>query len=301
MPTKNARSKTGLQLEAVLEQLADPFDPREIKWRVMETNEDGSYGKAFAYADPRAYLDRLNGIFTPRGWSHTYDVTEVAALTRIKEGRTIRTGKILVTCVLTIGGLGSHPGNGEEWADEANALTTADAQAFKRAASCFGLGRYLYSVAPLWVPLNEAGQPIEDLKLPRWALPRALGGGGKVPPGRPIGAQRGPIDPQMTARIEGFRGTLGDGIYREILWRGADTSRADRIPNVQLQQSVAEAMERAVRGIRRVTSLAEEMGESTFIAVLDRLEINSTTAIPRLETLKALVAELEREVMRPAA
>jgi len=34
---------------------------------------------------------------------------------------------------------------GEEWADEENALTAAQAQAFKRAASCYGLGRYLYN------------------------------------------------------------------------------------------------------------------------------------------------------------
>jgi hypothetical protein len=301
MPTKTERSKTGPGLEALLEQLADPFDPREIKWRVMQVNDDGGYGKVFAFADPRAYLDRLNGIFSPRGWTHTYDVSEIGSLTRMKEGRSIRTGKILVTCVLTIGDLGSHTGTGEEWADEANALTTADAQALKRAASCFGLGRYLYSIPPMWVPLNEDGQPKEDPKLPRWALPRALGGGGKVPPGRPIAAQRGPIDPQMTSKIEGFRRILGDGIYREILWRGADANRADGIPNAQLQQSVAEAMERAARGIGRVTSLAEEMGESPFIAVLDRLQIHSMTAIPRLETLKALVAELEREAVRHAA
>jgi hypothetical protein len=301
MPTKSERSKTGPQLEALLEQLVDPFDPSEIKWRVMQTNDDNTCGKVFAFADPRAYLDRLNGIFTPRGWTHTYDVSEIASLTRMKEGRTIRTGKILVTCVLSIGDLGSHTGTGEEWADEANALTTADAQALKRASSCFGLGRYRYSSRPAWVPLNEDGLPTDYPKLPTWALPRALGGGGKVPPGRPIAAQRGPIDPQMTVKIEGFRRILGDGIYREILWRGADTNRADGIPNAQLQQSVADTMERALRGIRRVGSLAEEMGESTFIAVLDRLQISSIPAIPRLETLKALVAELERETLRPAA
>jgi len=39
--------------------------------------------------------------------------------------------------------LGTHSGTGEAWADDENAMTAAEAQAFKRACSCFGLGRYL--------------------------------------------------------------------------------------------------------------------------------------------------------------
>jgi hypothetical protein len=101
--------------------------------------------------------------------------------------------------------------------------------------------------------------------------------------------------------IEGFRRILGDPIYREILRRIAHAERADGIPNAQIQQEVAGAVERAARGIRKANSLAEQIGESPFIAVLDRLQIDSMTTIPRLESLKALVAELEREAARPAA
>ena len=52
-------------------------------------------------------------------------------------------------------------------------MTTAEAQAFKRAASCYGLGRYLYNLAEMWVPLNEHRQPFESPTLPQWALPKA--------------------------------------------------------------------------------------------------------------------------------
>jgi len=49
-----------------------------------------------------------------------------------------------VTFELTIFGLGSHSATGEERTDYDNAGTSTEAQAFKRACACFGLGRYLY-------------------------------------------------------------------------------------------------------------------------------------------------------------
>ena len=131
--------------DALFTQLAEPFDPSEIKWRVTHTNRDGNRGAVIAFADPRAYTDRLNQLFTPTGWTRTYDVSTVSSVTRIKKGKLIQTGKVLVTCTLTITGLGCHAGSGEDWADEENAMTAAEALAFKRACSRFGLGRYLYN------------------------------------------------------------------------------------------------------------------------------------------------------------
>jgi len=161
----------------------------------------------------------------------------------MKRDKLIQTGKVLVTCTLTITGLGCHTGSGEEWADEENALTAAEAQAFKRSCVCFGLGRYLYNLAEIWVPLNEHRRPSEYPKLPQWALPK-----GNVPAkshpasgSRPPVMRRGPIDQKATVRIEGFRRMLGDAIYKEILWRVAHARHANDIPNAQLQANVAEA------------------------------------------------------------
>jgi hypothetical protein len=301
MPSEELK-KTEEQ-NALFTQLAEPFDPSEIKWRVTHTNRDGNRGAVIAYADPRAYTDRLNQLFTPTGWTRSYQVSTVSSVTRMKRDKLIQTGKVLVTCSLTIIGLGCHTGSGEEWADEQNAMTTAEAQAFKRAASCYGLGRYLYNFAEMWVPLNEYRQPVEFPKLPNWALPR-----GSVPAkshpasvSRPPAAQRGPIDQKTTLKIEGFRRILGDPIYGEIVWRIAHASQANAIPNAQLQANVVEAMVRASRGISKAHSLAEQIGETSFIAILDRLRIESMTTIPRLECLKTLVAELELEAARTAA
>lgn len=295
--------KTNTNLDALFTQLAEPFDPSEIKWRVTHTNRDGNRGAVIAFADPRAYTDRLNQLFTPTGWTRTYDVSTVSSVTRMKKDKLIQTGKVLVTCTLTITGLGCHAGSGEDWADEENAMTAAEAQAFKRACSCFGLGRYLYNFTEMWVPLNEYRQPSEYPRLPQWALPK-----GNVPAknhpasgSRPPVVHRGPIDQKTTVRIEGFRRILGDPIYGEILWRVAQARQANAIPNAQLQANVAEAMERASRGFSKVHSLAERIGETSFIAILDRLRIESMTTIPRLELLKTLVTELEREAARTAA
>jgi hypothetical protein len=70
------------------------------------------------YADPRAYTDRLNALFTPQGWTRDYKVETMTSIARVKKGESIVSGKVLVTCTVMIVGLGSHSGTGEEWADE---------------------------------------------------------------------------------------------------------------------------------------------------------------------------------------
>ena len=158
-------------LKKLLEELAVPFAPDHVRWRVTNTSNDKKRGQIVAYADPRAYTDRLNALFTPRGWTREYRVETMNNITRLKKGETIVTGKVLVTCTVTIIGLWSHSGTGEEWADDDNGMTSADAQAFKRACSCFGLGRYFYDFQAPWVDLDQHRQPVKTPTLPAWAIP----------------------------------------------------------------------------------------------------------------------------------
>jgi len=88
------------------------------------------------------------------------------------ESESQRVGKVVVTCEVSIYGLGTHSGIGEEWADNEKAGTAAEAQAFKRACACFGLGRYLYDLEGGWVDLDNRKQPKSTPKLPDWALPK---------------------------------------------------------------------------------------------------------------------------------
>lgn len=62
-------AKMGPDTDALLTKLAEPFDSSEIKWRVTHTTQDGGRGAVSAFADPRAYTDRLNQLFTPGGWT----------------------------------------------------------------------------------------------------------------------------------------------------------------------------------------------------------------------------------------
>jgi hypothetical protein len=106
-----------------------------------------------------------------KGWTRAYKIETMSNITRMKKGESIVSGKILVTCTVTIVGLSSHSGTGEEWADDENGMTSAEAQAFKRACACFGLGRYFYEFQGSWVDLDQNQQPKRIPALPTWAIP----------------------------------------------------------------------------------------------------------------------------------
>jgi hypothetical protein len=133
---------TATKIKELITDLEVPFHPSVIEWRVINTSKSGSpRGQVVPYADQRAYTDRLNALLTPAGWTRRYAVHTSANFERSKDKKIVAT--VLVTCELTIFGLGSHSATGEQWADDDNAATAAEAQSFKRACSCFGLGRYL--------------------------------------------------------------------------------------------------------------------------------------------------------------
>src|SRR6266567_1230657 len=165
----SASRLTDDQIRQIIDDLEVPFDPSVIEWRVTNTANDKRRGQVIPYANQRAYTDRLNALVTPAGWTRKYTVHTSANFQRGKDQRTV--AKILVTCELTIYGLGSHAATGEEWADDDNAGTSAEAQAFKRACSCFGLGRYLYYFTGDWVDLDERKRPKSIPRLPTWATP----------------------------------------------------------------------------------------------------------------------------------
>ena len=160
-----------LNQEELLAELEVPFPVDQVLWRATNTANNRTRGQVVPYADPRAYTDRLNAQVSPQGWTRTYETVTMNNITRTKRNAEIVTGKILVTSKVTIDGLGTHSGTGEEWADEDNAMTSAEAQAFKRACSCFGLGRYFYDFDAPWVDIDDKGRPKKAPSVAPWMVP----------------------------------------------------------------------------------------------------------------------------------
>jgi hypothetical protein len=201
-------SPSGLDVSKLLPELEVPFSPDQVQWRITNTATDKKRGQVVPYADPRAYTDRLNALFSPQGWTREYKVETMSNLTRVKKGKSLLSGKVLVTCTVTILGIGSHSGTGEEWADDDNGMTSADAQAFKRACSCFGLGRYFYDIQAIWVDLDQNCQPVRTPVLSAWALPENWRKGMR-PPGK-NGSGRANVSNQDTGSNAGRNGNHGE-------------------------------------------------------------------------------------------
>jgi hypothetical protein len=163
------------EAKALLARLSQPFAIADVKWRVTNKTTDGKKGCVAAYADPRAYTARLNEVFTPAGWAFELSSETTVGLTRMRAGKCVPTGKVTIIATLDIFGIGKKASTGEMWADDDNAVTRAEAQAKKRAASMFGLGEYFYRFKELgsilWVPLDDRGNPTKVPNLPGWAMP----------------------------------------------------------------------------------------------------------------------------------
>lgn len=169
---------TAIRIKEILNQLEEPFDPDLIYFKPQAINNAKDKAVAAAYADPRAYSDRLNEVVGANGWSRHYEVSTISPIPgpdpKDWKNKYTYKGKVLVVATLTIEGVGTNSGTGESDAVDENAITSAEAQAFKRAATCFGLGRYLYDLPKnQWVPYDNTSRRItEPPVLPDWAIPK---------------------------------------------------------------------------------------------------------------------------------
>jgi hypothetical protein len=168
--------------EALIEKLRAPFDPADISWKPQTVNYSSKTALAVAYADPRAYADRLNEVFGVGSWSDTYAFIATPFNKFIKgkkawkdtpatEDKQIPGNKVLVVATITVPEYGvSISSTGDSDAADENAATSAEAQAFKRAAMKLGLGRYLYEL-PKVTARYDNGWTDGPPQLPDWALP----------------------------------------------------------------------------------------------------------------------------------
>jgi len=330
MPTEDtSTSITGLDVPRLLRELEVPFSPDQVRWRVTNTTNDKKRGQIVPYADSRAYTDRLNALFTPQGWTREYKVETMTNITRVKKGESIVSGKVLVTCTVTIRGIGSHSGTGEEWADDDNGMTSADAQAFKRACSCFGLGRYFCDFQAVWVDLDQNRQPMRTPALFAWALPenwrkgmrpsgrngdsssagssngtngrsRANGnnspkasGNGDPTEGSIRGNASKPNGDDLDARILSMERTVGTVLYRNILREYGRVNQPKLIRDPAVKRTVLQMLESAIRGIERLEAVIQRLDAKTVEALLAKLQAPPLGQISDMKTLQHVVFGLE--------
>ncbi len=302
---------TAAKIRELIARLELPFHPSVIEWRVTNTSKGGSpRGQVMPYADQRAYTDRLNALFTPAGWTRRYSVHTSANFERSKDQRIV--AKVLVTCELTIFGLGSHSATGEEWADDDNAATAAEAQSFKRACSCFGLGRYLYYFTGTWVDLDDRKRPKTVPKLDDWATPegwrrglrphaeqdlkpadRTAAGIDWNGDGHRNGNGASDHGASLVREIEQMERALGKRMYRGLLKTLARVWNPKDIHDPAIQRKVLAHMQAAERGFRRLDAALERVGPEPLTQILRSLTLQSLTQVDKLQTLHQIVLALE--------
>jgi len=297
------------ELDRVLRALEVPFDANLVQWRVTEWSHDNTRGLMMPYADPRAYSDRLNGLFTPAGWTRKYNVQASAPVQR---NRRPPAAKILVTCEITIFCIGTNSGAGEEWSDKENSLTAAEAQSFKRALSCFGVGRYLYDMEGEWVDLDQHGEPKWIPRLPKWGTPKGWLAGLRPKPRRNrragIAQRNGSAGNgnvgansdnghgrSLVPEIEAMEKRIGRHMYLGLLKR-VKAFRPQQIPDSNLQQQVLAQMESAERGFARLEAAQARLAPGSVQKIFLSLKAPIKTKIEDLQTLEILVLALEKEV-----
>lgn len=142
---------------SVFEQLAAPFPPDRVSWRVGSTNKDKNRGMALAFIDARDVMERLDDVIGPGRWSNRYPHAN---------GKTVCEIGVLIQDLDPVQWVWKSDGAGDtEYEAEKGALSDA----FKRAAVRWGIGRYLYDLPAPWVEIEPAGKSyrIADKEYPR--------------------------------------------------------------------------------------------------------------------------------------
>jgi len=137
--------KSGLELHEVLDELRKPFHPSQVVWKPGAVKGDRAL--ALAYADLRAYMNRLDEV-CGSDWSVAYEPW----------------GQDRIICRLTVMGV-TRSSTGETTNEAERSEiggTVAEAQAFKRASAMFGLGRYLYNLPTGWADYDPATKKLTE-------------------------------------------------------------------------------------------------------------------------------------------
>jgi SpoVK/Ycf46/Vps4 family AAA+-type ATPase len=180
-----------------------------------------------------------------------------------------------------------------------------EAQSFKRACSCFGLGRYLYYFTGTWVDLDDRKRPKNIPRLFGWATPQGWREGLRpgqeekstsstpklAPQGQNVSTENANA---LVRQIEAMAEPLGWRLYRGLLKTGARVWNPTEIRDANVLRKVLAQMQSAERGLRRLEAALDTLGPETLVPILRSLRLSSLNRVDSLETLKKVVLEVER-------
>ena len=131
--------------EKIIEQLRSPFSAKDVEWKIQVTTQDKARGMAVAYLDARAIQKRLDETLGAFNWKNVYslwhDKAQICGISIFNEARNEWVTKF----------------DGAE-NSEIEPIKGGLSDSFKRAASVWGIGRYLYDLDSVWVEIEPKGK-----------------------------------------------------------------------------------------------------------------------------------------------
>jgi hypothetical protein len=258
--------KNAKELQQVLDELRKPFHPSHVTWKPGAVK--GERALALAYADLRAYMNRLDEV-CGSDWAVAYEPW----------------GEDRIICRLTILGV-TRSSTGETTNESERSEiggTVAEAQAFKRACATFGLGRYLYNLPTGWADYDPASKRFTekakaklmgilvqhyrrntDVQDELADLFAGEGDQGEAEPTKKRGNGNGngngngkvaPVSPELAALFEHFN-ALGEDLYG-AQWDQVRRRNAHRISSGKTEESgelTPEQIEKLIAGMMKIKS-----------------------------------------------
>lgn len=132
----------------IREELARPFAPEDLEWRIQVTSRDKTSGLAIPYVTNRAIQDRLDEVVGPENWYNDY---------KPWHGNGKKDAQICGISIYFEGKGFITKWDGAEDSD-IEPIKGGLSDSMKRAAVQWGIGRVLYKMTkPLWVKIEQKG------------------------------------------------------------------------------------------------------------------------------------------------
>ena len=137
--------------QTIQRELAQPFAPEDLEWRIQVTNRDKTQGMAVPYVTSRAIQDRLDNVVGAQNWRNEFKVWQ-------ESGK-----KDAQLCGLSI-----YLEERDEWITKWDGAENTDIESvkgglsdsMKRAAVQWGIGRILYRLPNIWVNIEPRGNSV---------------------------------------------------------------------------------------------------------------------------------------------